>query len=55
VVPPGWLEGDADDDLRAWIAKSARYAKTLPPKSAKAVGSKQAKTKARVRRHAGTR
>jgi len=33
VVPAAWLEGDADNDLRAWIAKSARYAKTLPPKA----------------------
>jgi TfoX/Sxy family transcriptional regulator of competence genes len=50
VVPPGWLEGDADDDLRAWIAKSVRYAKTLPPKAAKAIGKKKAvKSKSRPR------
>jgi hypothetical protein len=41
VVPAGWLEGDADDDLRAWVAKSARYAKTLPPKAAKAPAKKK--------------
>jgi TfoX N-terminal domain len=44
VVPHGWLEGDADDDLRGWIAKSVRYAKTLPPKTAK---KKAAKAKSR--------
>jgi len=37
VVPAGWLEGDADEELRAWIAKSARYAKSLPPKAKKMV------------------
>jgi TfoX/Sxy family transcriptional regulator of competence genes len=35
VVPAAWLEGDADDELRTWIAKSARYAKSLPPKAVK--------------------
>jgi hypothetical protein len=43
VVPQAWLEGDADDDLRTWIAKSIRYAKTLPPKAAKAAGKKKAR------------
>jgi len=35
VVPSDWLEGGDDDDLRAWIAKSMRYAKSLPAKAKK--------------------
>lgn len=49
VVPPSWLEGDADDDLRAWITKSVRYARTLPPKAAKAGGNKKAAGRPKVR------
>jgi TfoX/Sxy family transcriptional regulator of competence genes len=52
VVPPAWLEGDADDELRGWIAKSVRYAKTLPPKASKAAGKKKA-AKAKSRPHSG--
>jgi TfoX/Sxy family transcriptional regulator of competence genes len=52
VVPPAWLEGDADDDLRWWIAKSVRYAKTLPPKAVKAAAKKKA-AKAKSRPRAG--
>jgi hypothetical protein len=33
VVPGAWLEGDADDELRAWMAKAAGYARTLPAKA----------------------
>jgi hypothetical protein len=50
VVPAGWLEGDVDDDLRAWIAKSVRYAKTLPPKAAKAADKKKAAANPPARR-----
>jgi hypothetical protein len=53
VVPPAWLEGDADDELRGWIAKSVRYAKTLPPKAVKAAGKKKAAAKAKSRPHSG--
>lgn len=34
-VPSAWLEGDHDDDLRAWMAKAAGYARTLSPKPAR--------------------
>jgi hypothetical protein len=34
VVPAGWLEGDADDELRTWARQAARYGATLPPKGA---------------------
>ena len=47
VVPAGWLEGDADDELRAWVAKSARYAKSLPPKAAKPKGKVRPRPKGR--------
>ena len=55
VVPPAWLEGDTDDELRAWIAKSARYAKTLPPKTAKSGGKKKTVDKMKSRPRAGKR
>lgn len=40
VVPRGWLEGDADDELRAWTAKAASYARSLPPKAKRRPGKK---------------
>lgn len=55
VVPSAWLEGDLDDDLRAWTAKSVRYAKTLPPKVAKAAGKKKPAVKAKARSRSGKR
>ena len=42
VVPAGWLEGDADGELRAWVARSARYAKALPPKVKRPPAKKKA-------------
>jgi len=41
VVPAAWLEGEDDDELRAWAAKAARYGKSLPPKPRKAAGKKK--------------
>ena len=35
VVPSAWLEGDADEVLRAWVSKATRYAKTLPSKASR--------------------
>jgi len=57
VVPPGWLEGDADDELHAWISKSVRYAKSLPPKAAKVAktgGKKKLAAKAKPRPRSGS-
>jgi hypothetical protein len=57
VVPAAWLEGDADEVLRAWLSKAARYAKTLPPKPGRKTGDKRAAAKkpakARLRRRGG--
>jgi hypothetical protein len=33
VVPAGWLEGDADSELRAWARKAIDYGAALPPKT----------------------
>jgi TfoX/Sxy family transcriptional regulator of competence genes len=40
VFPSAWLEGNDDDVLRSWMMKAARYAKTLPPKSARRAAPK---------------
>ena len=48
VVPADWLEGEADAQLRAWVAKSAAYAATLPAKKPrKPAGRSSAKTSAK--------
>jgi TfoX N-terminal domain len=47
VVPRGWLEGDMDDVLRAWVAKAAAYARTLPPKARRAKAARKSKAPAR--------
>jgi len=41
VVPSTWLEGESDAELRAWVAKSACYAATLPPKASRAPNKKK--------------
>jgi TfoX/Sxy family transcriptional regulator of competence genes len=45
VVPAAWLEGDdggdSDARLAAWVAKAARYGKTLPPKARKAAAKRK--------------
>ncbi len=48
VVPGTWLEGDDDDELRAWMMKAARYARTLPPKAGRAAS--QGKTRVEAKR-----
>jgi hypothetical protein len=45
VVPSAWLEGDADDELRAWMLKAARYARSLPPKSRRPAAKRPAARK----------
>jgi hypothetical protein len=49
VVPSPWLEGDDDDELRAWMMTAARYARTLPPKPGRAASRRPAVRKPPVK------
>jgi TfoX/Sxy family transcriptional regulator of competence genes len=55
VVPSPWLEGESDDELRAWMAKAAGYARTLPAKVRRRTAKRPAakKTAASKKRRTG--
>jgi TfoX/Sxy family transcriptional regulator of competence genes len=50
VVPAAWLEGDDDRRLADWVAKAARYGRSLPPKARKPARKPAAKKPAANKR-----